>query len=147
MTGYREFSASQEQELNNKNINEFRTNAGKVGGPFEGFPLALITTVGAKTGKERTSPVGLFEINDTKYIIGSAAGRDRNPGWVANIRKNPKIKVEIGANPPTHATVEELSGDYRDEIFTIVKNRAPGFAAYEAATSRVIPVFELNLAQ
>lgn len=147
MTDYRNFSLIQEQEFNRKNINEFRTNAGKVSGPFEGFPLVLITSIGAKTGQQRISPVGLFEIDGKRYIVGSAAGRDSNPGWVANIRKNPKIKVEIAANPPSDATIHELLGAERDRIFAVVKERAPGFATYEAATDRVIPVFELKLSR
>jgi deazaflavin-dependent oxidoreductase (nitroreductase family) len=145
MADPRDFSPESEREFNQQNIAEFRANGGRVGGPFEGFPLALITTVGAKTGRQRVSPVGLFEIDGAQYIVGSAAGRDRNPGWVANIRNTPSIMVEIGADPPAEAIVRELGGAERDRIFAEVKRRAPGFAEYEAATTRVIPVFELSL--
>ncbi|MGH7489153.1 MAG: nitroreductase family deazaflavin-dependent oxidoreductase, partial [bacterium] len=97
------------------------------------------------SGRERVSPVGRFDIDGKTYIVGSAAGRDKNPAWVANIRKNPRVKVEIGENPIADATAEELPPAERDRIFETIKERAPGFAGYEAATSRVIPVFEIKL--
>lgn len=145
MTESRDRPSGQEQSFNAKNIAEFRANGGRVGGQFEGFPLLLLTSVGAQTGQERVSPVARFDIDGRTYIVGSAAGRDKNPGWVANIRKNPRVQVEIGDNPIAHATAEELLPDERNRIFGIVKQRAPGFAGYEAATSRVIPVFEIKL--
>lgn len=145
MTGYRNLPAETEQSFNANNIAEFRANSGKVGGQFEGFPLLLLTSVGAQTGQERVSPVARFDIDGRTYIVGSAAGRDKNPGWVSNIRKNPRVKVEIGHNPIVDAAAEELLSDERRRIFGIVKERAPGFAGYEAATSRVIPVFEIKL--
>lgn len=144
MADYREFDASQELSFNAKNIAEFRATGGKVSGAFEGFDLLLLTSIGAKSGQERTSPVGRFDINGKVYIVGSAAGRDANPAWVANIRKTPAVKVEIGANPPANAVATELDPAERDRIFEIVKQRAPGFAGYEAATDRVIPVFEIT---
>ncbi len=145
MTEYRDRPAENEQSFNANNIAEFRANGGKVGGSFEGFPLLLLTSVGAQTGWERVSPVARFDIDGRTYIVGSAAGRDKNPGWVANIRKNPRVKVEIGDHPTADATAEELLPNERNRIFEIVKERAPGFAGYEAATNRVIPVFEIRL--
>lgn len=145
MSEYRDLPPEEEQSFNANNIAEFRANGGKVGGEFEGFPLLLLTSVGAQTGQERVSPVARFDIDGRTYIVGSAAGRDKNPGWVANIRKNPRVKVEIGSDPIVDATAEELPRDERNRIFTIVKERAPGFAGYEAATSRLIPVLEIKL--
>ncbi|SIK49239.1 deazaflavin-dependent nitroreductase family protein [Mycobacteroides abscessus subsp. abscessus] len=102
-----------------------------MGGQFEGFPLMLLTSIGAKSGAERVNPLAYFDIDGKAYIVGSSAGRPTNPAWVANLRANPHVEVEIGANPKASA---------------IVKQRAPGFAEYEAATDRVIPVFEIQLA-
>ena len=133
-----------EQSFNADTIAEFRANGGRVGGQFEGFPLLLLTSVGAQTGQDRVSPVARFDIDGRTYIVGSAAGREKNPGWVANIRKNPRVRVEIGDRPIADATAAELSPAERDRVFGIVKQRAPGFAGYEAATSRVIPVFEIQ---
>jgi deazaflavin-dependent oxidoreductase (nitroreductase family) len=132
-----------ERDFNESNIDEFRRNGGKVGGQFEGFPLLLLTSTGAKSGAERVNPVAYFDIDDRIYIVGSAAGRDKSPAWVFNIRAHPDVQVEIGSEPAKAVVANELPRDERDRIFGIVKERAPGFAEYETRTDRVIPVFEL----
>jgi deazaflavin-dependent oxidoreductase (nitroreductase family) len=133
-----------EREFNQQNIEEFRRNGGKVGGQFEGFPLLLLTSTGAKSGVSRTSPVAYFDIDDKIYIVGSAAGRDSSPGWVFNLRANPQATVEIGADEPKTVTAHELPREERDRIYEIVVQRAPGFGEYQQKTDRVIPVFELT---
>lgn len=134
---------SSERAFNESNIDEFRRNGGKVGGQFEGFPLVLMTSTGAKSGAPRLNLIGYFDIDGKIYIIGSAAGRDNNPAWVHNIRANPHVSVEIGPDAPKPATVRELPRDERDSIYQIVVERAPGFGEYQERTDRVIPVFEL----
>ena len=146
MSTERGYTREQEQALNRKNIEEFRANNGQVGGPFQGFDLLLLHTTGAKSGVARINPVGFFDIDGKRYIVGSAAGRDAHPAWVANVRANNSIQVEVGGNSPVDAVARELPGAERDRIFEVVKQRAPGFAGYEAATTRVIPVFEVQVA-
>jgi len=138
-------SDAAEREFNERNIDEFRRNGGKVGGQFEGFPLLLLTSTGARSGAQRTNPIAYFDIDDRIYVVGSSAGRDRDPAWVFNIRAHPDVSVEIGADGPKAATAHELPRDERDRIYRIVVQRAPGFADYEKQTDRVIPVFELAL--
>jgi deazaflavin-dependent oxidoreductase (nitroreductase family) len=132
-----------EREFNERNIEEFRRNGGKVGGQFEGFPLLLLTSKGAKSGAQRVNLIGYFDIDDRIYIVGSAAGRDSSPAWVFNLRANPDVHVEIGSDPAKPVVANELPRDERDRIFEIVKERAPGFAEYEKRTDRVIPIFEI----
>jgi hypothetical protein len=81
----------EEREFNTSNIEEFRRNGGKVGGQFEGFPLLLLTSKGAKSGVQRVNPVAYFDVEGKIYVVGSAAGRDNNPAWVHNIRANPRV--------------------------------------------------------
>ncbi|OBB02250.1 deazaflavin-dependent nitroreductase [Mycobacteriaceae bacterium 1482268.1] len=133
-----------EREFNERNIEEFRRNGGKVGGQFEGFPLLLLTSTGAKSGQERLNLIAYFDIDDKIYIVGSAAGRDSSPAWVFNLRTHRDAQVEIGDAPKRPAKARELPRDERDRIYEIVKERAPGFADYEKRTDRVIPVFELD---
>lgn len=135
-----------ERDFNEKNIEEFRSNGGRVGGQFEGFPLLLLTSTGAKSGAERLNLIAYFDIDDKIYVIGSAAGRDQSPAWVFNLRANPDVSVEIGADPPRRVVARELPRDERDRIYEIVVARAPGFGEYEKRTDRVIPVFELTAA-
>ena len=132
-----------ERDMNGNTIEEFRNNGGKVGGQFEGFPLLLLTSAGAKSGAQRVNPVAYFDIDGKIYIVGSAAGRDNNPAWVHNIRTTPAVSVEIGTDSPKSATAHELPREQRDSIYQTIVERAPGFGEYQASTDRVIPVFEL----
>jgi deazaflavin-dependent oxidoreductase (nitroreductase family) len=134
---------SSEREFNEHNIEEFRRNGGKVGGQFEGFPLLLLTSTGAKSGAHRVNPVAYFEIDGKTFVVGSAAGRENNPAWVHNIRANPQVSVEIGDEPAKSATARELPREERDAIYRTVVERAPGFGEYQERTDRIIPVFEL----
>ena len=133
-----------ERDFNARNIAEFRANGGKVGGQFEGFPLLILTSTGAKSGTPRENLVGYFDIDGRIYVIGSAAGRDASPAWVFNLRAHPAVSVEVGSDPPRDVVATELPRDERDRVYAIVVEQAPGFAEYEKRTSRVIPVFELG---
>src|SRR6201992_1124005 len=128
----------------NKTVtDEFRANDGKVGGQFEGADLLLLTTTGAKSGQPRVSPLAYFRVDGKLLIIGSFAGSDVNPAWVHNLRANPAARIEIGNDPPDVPAREWPSAE-RDELFGQIAAASPGFADYQAKTSRVIPVFELQ---
>ena len=128
----------------NKTItDEFRANDGRVSGQFEGADLLLLTTTGAKSGQPRVSPLAYFRIDGKLLIIGSFAGSDVNPAWVHNLRSNPAARVEIGTDS-ADVTARELPSAERDELFSQITAAAPGFAEYQAKTTRVIPVFELQ---
>ena len=129
--------------FNESIADEFRANDGKVGGQFEGAELLLLTTTGAKSGEPRVSPLAYFRIEGKLIIIGSFAGSDVNPAWVHNLRANPAARVEIG-NDSSDVTARELPSGERDELFGQIAAAAPGFAEYQAKTTRVIPVFELQ---
>jgi deazaflavin-dependent oxidoreductase (nitroreductase family) len=128
----------------NKTVtDEFRVNDGKVGGQFDGADLLLLTTTGAKSGQPRLSPLAYFRIDGKLLILASFAGADVNPAWVHNLRANPSAQVEIG-NQSSDVTARELPAAERDELFSKITAVAPGFAEYQAKTTRVIPVFELQ---
>ena len=129
--------------FNNSVADEFRANDGKVGGQFEGADLLLLTTTGAKSGEPRVSPLAYFRIDGKLLIIGSFAGSDVNPGWVHNLRANPAARVEIG-NDSSDVTARELPAAERAERFSKIAAVSPGFAEYQAKTTRVIPVVELE---
>lgn len=131
------------QGFNDKIIEEFRAEGGKVSGQFANADLLLLTTTGAKSGKTRISPLAYFRIDGRLIIIGSFAGADVNPAWVHNLRANPRARVEIGTEA-FDVTAHELSPQERDKIFTKITAAAPGFAEYQAKTDRVIPLFELQ---
>jgi deazaflavin-dependent oxidoreductase (nitroreductase family) len=128
----------------NKNIvDEFRANGGKVGGPFEGMTLLLLTSTGAKSGQPRLAPLAYLTIDGKTIIIGSKAGADTNPDWVHNLRANPRAHIEVGTEA-YDVTARELPPAERDETYPKVVALAPGFGDYQSKTSRVIPLFELQ---
>ncbi|OBJ45849.1 deazaflavin-dependent nitroreductase [Mycobacterium colombiense] len=129
--------------FNTSIIDEFRANQGKVGGQFEGANLLLLHTTGAKSGQPRVSPLAYFRIDGKLIIIGSFAGAPVSPAWVHNLRANPQARVEIGTDTYDVAA-HELPADERAALFDKVTAAAPGFAEYQAKTTRVIPLFELS---
>lgn len=131
--------------FNNNIVEEFRTNGGKVGGPFQGATLLLLTTTGAKSGQPRLNPLAYFAMDDKIFVVGSKAGADTNPHWVHNLRANPGAHIEIGTEA-YDVTARELPADERDAVFAKIVAAAPGFGGYQAKTSRVIPLFELQRA-
>jgi len=131
--------------MNKTIVDEFRTNGGRVGGPFEGMTLLLLTTTGAKSGQPRLSPLAYFSIDDKMVIIGSKGGADTDPDWVHNLRSNPRAHVEAGTTG-YDVTARELARAERDDVYAKVVAVAPGFGDYQEKTSRIIPVFELQQA-
>jgi deazaflavin-dependent oxidoreductase (nitroreductase family) len=129
--------------FNEQVIEEFRTNAGKVGGNFEGAPLLLLTTVGSKSGKTRVNPMMYLEEGDRRYVFASKAGAPSNPDWYYNLVANPEVEVEFGDEKFT-AVASRVEGPERDRIYAKQVEVFPGFGDYEKATDRVIPVVELR---
>ncbi len=130
-------------DFNEKIIEEFRANAGKVGGPFEGAPMVLLHSKGAKTGEERVNPVVYQADGDRFVVFASKAGADTNPAWFHNLVTNPDTVIEVGTDAiPVVARVAE--GEERERLWSTQKQVMPGFAEYEQKTSRRIPVVVLE---
>jgi deazaflavin-dependent oxidoreductase (nitroreductase family) len=130
-------------DFNRAIIEEFRANDGKVGGPFEGAPVLLLTATGAKSGQRRTTPVVYLPDGDRLVIFASKGGAPNNPGWYHNLRANPSATVEVGTDTvDVDAVVTE--GDERDRLFRKQAALYPQFADYEKKTTRQIPVIALQ---
>lgn len=84
--------------FNNNITDEFRANAGKVGGRFEGHELLLLTTTGGKSGEPRVAPLVVFRIDGKLLIVAGYGGADVNPAWVHNLRANPRAHVEVATD-------------------------------------------------
>lgn len=124
-------------------IEEFRANKGVVGGDYEGLPLALITTKGAKTGKDRVSPVSYINDGDRVVITATNAGLDYHPQWYHNVCADPNLTVEI-LGEKYEATAKEIDGEERERLWEelVASNRRLG--RYQSKTSRRIPVLVLE---
>ncbi len=130
-------------DWNRRIIEEFRANAGRVGGPFEGAPMILIHHRGARSGTERVSPL-MYQPVDTGYaIFASKAGAPTNPDWYHNLLANPEISVEVGTGT-VRVRARVAHGEERERIWEKQKSDYPGFAEYERSTSREIPVVILE---
>lgn len=128
---------------NEKIIAEFRANEGRVGGPFDGAPLLLLHTTGAKSGGERINPMMYKPDEGRVLVFASAAGADNHPAWYYNLVANPEVVVEVGTDTYT-AIATPLADPERGEIYDAQAELYPGFAEYKAKTSRVIPVVAIT---
>jgi deazaflavin-dependent oxidoreductase (nitroreductase family) len=124
-------------------IEEFRANAGKVGGPFEGAPLLLLHTIGARSGQERVHPVMYQDLGGPVAVFASKAGAPTHPDWYRNVVANPEVTAEIGTER-RRFRARTATGEERTAIWERQKQAFPGFAEYETKTSREIPVVVLD---
>ena len=128
---------------NAKIIEEFRANQGKVGGMFATMHLLLVTTIGAKTGKEIVIPVAYSRDRDDYVIVASKGGAPTNPDWYYNLLAHPEVTIEVGAeNFKVRAT--NVIGAERERLFDQHAMQYQVFNGYKAKTTRVIPVFLLK---
>jgi deazaflavin-dependent oxidoreductase (nitroreductase family) len=130
-------------DWNQRIIEEFRANGGKVGGQFEGGTLLLIHHRGARTGTERVNPVAYLPDGDRMVIVASKGGADTNPDWYHNLKAHPNITVEVGTET-VPVTATELTGEDYDRTWERLVSVMPGFADYKEKTTRRIPLFALT---
>jgi deazaflavin-dependent oxidoreductase (nitroreductase family) len=132
-------------DWNARIIEEFRANHGKVGGQFEGAPILLLHSTGAKSGQERVNPMMYQADGDRFAVFASKGGSPTNPDWYHNLLAHPQATIEVGDETiPVVARVAE--GEERQRIWERQKQEWPGFADYERRTPRQIPVIILERA-
>jgi len=122
---------------NQKVIEDFRANGGA-----PGRPLLLLTTTGARTGRERTTPMMFVPDGDRLLVLPSNAGAPRHPDWYHNLVAHPEVTVEVtGDTYPAVAVVAH--GEERDRLFAEVAEKYPFFVEHQSRISRRIPVVAL----
>ena len=132
------------EDFNGKVIAEFRANAGKVGGPFQGALVLLLHHTGAKSGTERVNPLMYQQVGDSYAIFASRGGAPSNPDWYYNLAAHPDTTIEMGADT-IRVRARVANPDEREPIWSKQKEDVPGFAEYETnAAPRVIPVILLD---
>src|SRR5262249_14031380 len=131
-------------DFNSGIIDEFRAKGGKVGGPFEGAPVLLLHTTGAKSGKERVNPMMYQQVDHDGYaVFASKGGAPTNPDWYHNLLAQPDVTAEIGTET-RRLRARVATGEERERIWSKQKELYPGFADYERRTARQIPVVILE---
>ncbi len=128
----------------NDNITaEYRATGGAVTGQFAGVPLLLLTTTGAKSGKQFTTPLVYGSEGDQMFLIASKAGAPSHPDWYHNLVANPAVTIELGAETyEAKATVADP--ETRDRLYALQAAQMANFAEYAKATTRTIPIVLIN---
>ncbi len=126
-----------------ENAEQYMTSGGTEGTELKGRPVILLTTIGAKSGKVRKTPLMRVEHDGEYAVVASLGGAPKNPVWYYNIKANPHVELQDGT----------ATGDYdAREVFDDEKatwwERAvatwPDYAEYQTKTDRQIPVFVLT---
>jgi deazaflavin-dependent oxidoreductase (nitroreductase family) len=128
-------------------IEEFRTNAGVVGGPFQGKTLVLLHTVGRRTGKEYVTPLVAAPDGDALVLCGSLGGAPTDPQWVGNLEAGSgTATVEIGGKTAEadYAVVRPGEAEW-ERLYGIWRTYWPDAAEYEKKTDRKFPVVRLQV--
>ena len=135
--------------VNSDVVKQFRNDSGKSSsGMFKGARLLLLTTTGAKSGKERINPLAFTRDGDNYVVIASKGGSPTHPDWYHNILANPEVGVEVA----THSSVNQFrahariaEADERRRLYDAQAAVMPNFAEYQKKTEREIPVIVLEL--
>jgi deazaflavin-dependent oxidoreductase (nitroreductase family) len=130
-------------ERNQRVIAEFRASRGAPGGPAGGRPLLLLTTIGARTGQRRTTPLVYLADGERLLVFASKGGAPAHPDWYHNLAANPWVTVEVGQET-YEAEASVLSGTERDQLYAKQVAAMPNFGEYQQKTRRTIPVVALT---
>lgn len=128
---------------NQQLMETFRAGGGQVGGNFEGVPLLILHTTGARSGEARMNPLVYLKTDRNYVVFASGGGAPRNPDWYHNLLACPFAAVEVGAET-IGVTARVAEGEERDWLWDLQKRCIPAFAQQEANTTRRIPVIVLE---
>ncbi len=134
---------SDQNEYNRKLIEDFRASRGVSDDPFAGRPLLLLTTIGAKSGQRRTTPMMYVPDGDRLLVIASNAGALAHPDWYRNLLAHPEVTVEVGADT-FDASAVVLEGAERQQLWDRIVASYPFFTEHQAKITRQIPVIALE---
>ena len=129
--------------FNESVITEFRANGGVVGGELADMRLLLLTTIGARSGRLRTTPLAYHRRGNRYVVIASNGGAARHPSWFHDLERDPTVTVEDGVHTfPARARI--LDASEREAVFAAIVAQAPAAGAFQATAGRTIPVIELE---
>jgi deazaflavin-dependent oxidoreductase (nitroreductase family) len=126
-----------------KQAETYEATGGAEAGDLQGRPVVVLTSVGARTGMLRKTALMRVEHDGEYALVGSLGGSPKNPVWVHNLRANPLVELQDGAEKHDY-TAREVSGDERAQWWERAVEAFPTYATYQKKTQRVIPVFVLT---
>ena len=124
----------------------YRVSGGRMGGNMNGFKVLVLSTIGRKSGKVHSNPVGYFEREGAYLVVASNGGADKDPAWFFNLKSNPKFNIQV-MDKVLPVKAEITSGEKRAALWKSVVAEAPAFGKYEQSTTREIPLVLLRAAK
>ena len=122
-----------------------RVTRGRIGARIgKGLPVLLLTTTGRKSGKRRTTPLLYVEDGRRYVVVASVGGAPKHPAWYLNLEADPTARVEVGRRRFT-ARAEMAGPEERARLWRAVTAMYPRYDAYQAKTTREIPVVILTV--
>jgi len=127
-----------------EHVRRYEETNGEVGHDWEGgAPTLVLTTVGRKTGKSRKFALIYQRVGNSYVVVASKGGADQHPGWYFNLRDNPEVEVQVGADRfAAHART--ASAAEKTELWPTMAAVWPAYNEYQQATDRDIPVVVLE---
>jgi F420H(2)-dependent quinone reductase len=126
-----------------ENAEEYMESGGTKGTELKGRPVILLTTVGAKTGKIRKTPLMRVEHDGEYAVVASLGGAPKNPVWYYNIKAHPHVELQDGPATGDYEA-REVFGDEKAAWWERAVAAWPDYADYQKKTDRQIPVFVLS---
>jgi F420H(2)-dependent quinone reductase len=126
-----------------ENAETYMKSGGTEGTELKGKPVILLTTVGAKSGKIRKTPLMRVEHDGEYAVVASLGGAPKNPVWYYNIKKNPRVELQDGPNTRDYHA-REVFGDEKAGWWERAVEAWPDYADYQKKTDREIPLFVLT---
>jgi deazaflavin-dependent oxidoreductase (nitroreductase family) len=121
----------------------YRATRGVIGGKIRGMRCLLLTTVGRKSGKRRTTPLLFGADGDRLVIVASKGGAPEHPLWYTNLKANPDVDVQVGGDR-RQMRARDAGPDERPRLWTMMVGHWKDYDAYQQRTDREIPVVVLE---
>ena len=118
-------------------------SGGTEGTELQGKPVILLTTVGAKTGKIRKTPLMRVEHDGEYAVVASLGGAPKNPVWYHNVKANPRVELQDGTSSGEYQA-REVFGDEKAQWWQRAVKTWPSYDEYQQKTDRQIPLFVLS---
>ncbi len=114
-----------------------------MGGALRGAPVLLLTTIGRKTGKKRTTPLLYLSDGNNFVVVASNGGRPKDPSWFFNLRKNPSAKIQV-KKVVSNVRARQASPEEKSRLWPLLTKMYPTYNNYQKRTTREIPVVILE---
>ena len=131
------------RERARQQVEDYERSGGTEGGTIFGKPVVILTSIGAKSGKTRKTPLMRVERDGKYLLVASMGGAPVAPDWYRNVKANPRVWLQDGPQVREYV-VRELAGDERERSWALVEEAYPAFADYQARTDRLIPLLVLE---